>query len=822
MRLFPRVRVQSGAGDAGTFWTAVVDALSDSGLPLPDLPESRSIRGLAERMLTTAGRLTLVIDSFENVTSPGLDQELVETLSAATDLRLVVATRNRHHFPDEVTGRISTASIRARDLLLTDEETANLFSVCGLSPSAYRSDTLQRETGGWPELVHAVVAKLGDTPADPQELSGIAVGTAIDYLRRRLLSDATCGDRLEFAMISSLPEDFTISLAESIGGADASRHIRWLEEQGLLLTVAGRHENVHRWPDAARAALQEELSACYPDRLAEFHARAAGWSLTHGRPARALSHALEAGEWPLVVEVLENAWRFLPFAEPTLLHRTFATVPPGAMASSPRVAALRELLSPPPSTRLLELGALPRSAAQLIQLGMSGRARETLDTGILISLALRRRGDFEVAADYADRLRAVAAAARPTDTACLRPEVELNAGLSMMLTGNHGGAEQSLRAAYESEDADAPRTRSAAAALLALNHAVVGEVDLARHWLDRCEGPALAPGPWTGLGRTAVAVARLLTALDRMDCHAAEAAARALWSPRPRSNELWAFVLYAQAQYALHLGDPIGTLDRLQREQTAHRQLLGPDAVGGPLLTTAQAALLLSAGHADQAGQLLRRAAPHPLLRVPAARLELLRDDPGAVRQLAADQVWERSANPRDRLEMTLLRAIARHRGGDRAGAIAAVRQAGEIATAVGLVRPFSTVPRAELAAVAHEVPTVTAYLAATAGRREPYPCSVAIVQLTDREHRVLRQLADGSTLAQTAGQLVVSYNTVKTHVRNIYRKLEASSREDAVARARQLGLLDPPAPPSPPHPEPPVMAPPARRGSRPAVGVRT
>jgi LuxR family maltose regulon positive regulatory protein len=62
--------------------------------------------------------------------------------------------------------------------------------------------------------------------------------------------------------------------------------------------------------------------------------------------------------------------------------------------------------------------------------------------------------------------------------------------------------------------------------------------------------------------------------------------------------------------------------------------------------------------------------------------------------------------------------------------------------------------------------------------------------QLSERELDVLRLLASDLSLRELAGELYVSLNTVKTHARAIYRKLDATSRERAVERARELELL--------------------------------
>lgn len=61
---------------------------------------------------------------------------------------------------------------------------------------------------------------------------------------------------------------------------------------------------------------------------------------------------------------------------------------------------------------------------------------------------------------------------------------------------------------------------------------------------------------------------------------------------------------------------------------------------------------------------------------------------------------------------------------------------------------------------------------------------------LSEREREILGLLASGCSNQEIAGRLVVAVGTVKVHVHNIFRKLEATSRTRAVARARELGLL--------------------------------
>jgi ATP/maltotriose-dependent transcriptional regulator MalT len=61
---------------------------------------------------------------------------------------------------------------------------------------------------------------------------------------------------------------------------------------------------------------------------------------------------------------------------------------------------------------------------------------------------------------------------------------------------------------------------------------------------------------------------------------------------------------------------------------------------------------------------------------------------------------------------------------------------------------------------------------------------------LTKRELEILRQLSTGRTLTIIAGDLHISQNTMKTHLKNLYKKLAADGRNDAVEKAKALFLL--------------------------------
>jgi DNA-binding NarL/FixJ family response regulator len=86
---------------------------------------------------------------------------------------------------------------------------------------------------------------------------------------------------------------------------------------------------------------------------------------------------------------------------------------------------------------------------------------------------------------------------------------------------------------------------------------------------------------------------------------------------------------------------------------------------------------------------------------------------------------------------------------------------------------------------LAPEVTAKVMHAAARTRSRQPP------VDLSPRELEVLVELAQGTTTLEIAATLVISQNTVKTHVRHILEKLGVSNRAEAVSRATAMGLLD-------------------------------
>jgi LuxR family maltose regulon positive regulatory protein len=188
------------------------------------------------------------------------------------------------------------------------------------------------------------------------------------------------------------------------------------------------------------------------------------------------------------------------------------------------------------------------------------------------------------------------------------------------------------------------------------------------------------------------------------------------------------------------------------------------------------------------------------LLSLARARLLLADQRP----EEAYDLVQKREARLRPtgfaaaHIDTRALQALAAPTGAEALGFLA---EALSLAAPEGLVRPFVDLghPMATLLreAAAHGIAVdfigrLLAAFRATehrggdgSSRNQPL-----VDPLSEREFEVLRLLAGGSTNDEIGRLLYVSSNTVKAHLKNIYRKLDVDSRHEATGKARQLGLL--------------------------------
>ncbi|UMG93869.1 LuxR C-terminal-related transcriptional regulator [Nocardioides sp. TF02-7] len=800
-------RVRRGAADPAAFWAGLLEVLADAGLAVPPRRSwptgSYDLAGLVERALLAAHRpVVLVVDGFDRAGDAEVELTLVDIVRHVPDLRLVVTFRDHRSFTAPRHLDVDTAVVTARDLRFTVDETAELLAVAGRAPSSVLASTLASTlhgaTAGWPEVTRAAVLRLQDDPtADPAVVPAVVDRVASDYLEHRLVPQTRGARGTDLALVTSVADGFTEELAAVLtGGDDVKPDIEALVADGLLLAERVDGDWVYRWPTHARAALERELARTSPERVPGLHTRLAQWHLENAEPAAALHHARRSGDAALVVRVIEEAWLTLAIQHPDDLHRAFVETPLEPIAASSRALAARDIYIGLPDGYLPEIARLPAREDELTALAVRSDGAEIVDSGLAVLVALRRRGALAAATAYGDRLVRLAAAARaahPARVVPLHPSVRVQVGMAELLVGDLPAAQESLREAHAlSGDDPFGYVEATAAAHLALSHASVGDLRQSATWLERYDAAPDPPRSTAPVVRATVAAARLFDALDRLDLDRAQECERVL-AGRTGREETWPFLTAALCSLALHTGTAQDAVVELRRQREARGELTASGSFAGASLAAVEVSLLLALGRGNSARAVLEGPfRDHPLLRAGRARLALMAGDAAEALRIATDIGWEESAIPRHRLEVLLLRAVAAHRQGEQAHAREALRRAVATGRATGSVRAFTTVPRADLLDLARHDEDARDFVSQEplASAPDLFPGSVSLVELTPRERQVLAGLAAGLTTQQVADRSVVSYNTVRTQQRSLYRKLGTSDRADAIARARALGLL--------------------------------
>jgi LuxR family maltose regulon positive regulatory protein len=269
-----------------------------------------------------------------------------------------------------------------------------------------------------------------------------------------------------------------------------------------------------------------------------------------------------------------------------------------------------------------------------------------------------------------------------------------------------------------------------------------------------------------------------------------------------RERPLLAMHLLNRVQLLSDLGEHAGALDLVHamREQVGDWPLPGP--IREPL--TAQEALLEAATGAPDAGRALLQGmtARSPAAANALAMLDLLEGEPEAARVTLAAHLddGDDGAPVPIRAEAWLLDALALDALAEHTAAARSLERSLDLAEPVGLRRIVVTHGSAIGPLLHRHVRHGTAHPAMVADlveriERRGRPARRAAPEtlaepLSEREQAVLAYLPSIMSNQEIAGALMISVNTVKTHLKAIYRKLDATARCEAVQRARELTLI--------------------------------
>jgi LuxR family transcriptional regulator, maltose regulon positive regulatory protein len=814
--------------DRRRFWRGVLAALAaatgdDAVSALAVSPREPMSMALVAPALADAlegGRepVVLVLDDFHEVIDAVHDdlERLLRFPPPA--LRLVIVTRAD---PPIGLGRLrldgGLTEIRAADLNFSLDEAVALFGALGIVLAPEDLATLWRRTEGWAAALRLAALSLQNHP-DPRAFIQHFAGTDAtisDYLVSEVLARQP-PDLRAFLLRTSIVETLSAELADALTGAsDGHAMLARLEHGGVLTTPLDEGGTWHRYHPLFAELLRAELRAQLPDDVAQLHQRAATWLAAHGDNAAALRHAAVGGAGDLAAALTTTRWfPMMINGEMGTLRPILETMPRQLVEASPELAlafggallARGDHAGAQPYLRRADEGEAlvpperraPFAASRAAIALYEGRLRGDPNAALRAARELLERGDVVLESGEL--------------SSGVRSFVLGQLGIVELWTGDLDSAVAHLdRAHANALDAGNDWTALAATAHLAVARAFRGELPRAMRLADE----AVTLAARRGWGRSEPAGAaycvQAAVAIQRGQRDEAQTlvacAAEALHETRERP--LRAVHALNRALLLSDAGEPEAALNILQvaRDEVGDWPLLAP--LEDQLL--ARAALLQAAvGERDLGRALLERAERDGATSIPVAnalaKLCLQEGDPDAARALLAPHLGAGRDAPADltpvsaRAEAWLLDALALDALTEPDDAATSLERSLDLAEPAGLsrllvehgnrVRPL--LHRHVRRGTAHPA-IVSAVLETIEHRGNEGSRAVAVLlaePLSEREQAILRYLPTMMSNHEIAGELFVSVNTIKTHLKAIYRKLDASGRREAVQRGRDLGLM--------------------------------
>ncbi len=814
--------VQRDERDGQRFWRSVRDALAGvaGGGALAGragLAVGVGSEVLVERLLSDLRSLSepavLVIDDLHELHSDDALASLELFLTRLPEhLRVVLLTRaapglGLHRLC--LTGALT--ELRGEDLRCSVQETRELLEASGIALSDAAVASLHERTEGWAAGLRLAAASLAghrDHEAFVREFCGTE-RTVAGYLLAEVLERQPPEVR-DLLLRTSVLERISGPLADALtGGSGCERILHELESANMFVTALDVGRSWFRYHPLFADLLRLELRRVNPALIRPLHAAAARWHEQHGDIVEAIRHAQAAGDWPYAAGLLaDNQLELILGGYMATVRALLDAFPADVAAADPELAlafALARLYEGQHEEAAAHVAVAERLAAAV---GDDHRRRFELGLAVATLWSARVGGDLSRVPDASRRVESALKAHLPSDVHGQphRATALLKLGIAQMwslrLDDGRGHVEEALSLARR---IGRPYLEMACLGQLALAAPVSGlplavgrrlaeeAVSIAEvHGWDthRNAAPSLAAA-----GSTLAWLGRLEEAercLDRAERALAPAGAPEIGllvnkgrgmvrlGQRRLEDALAAFRAAERTQGALGSEHPL-TLDLSSRKLRTQIEMGETAAVRAAL--------------ADLPPQARGRAE----MRIAAAAAELAEE----CAQQAVDElvpVIEGSArtfHPGTMIEALLLDAVAREQLGDRAAAAASLERALALADPDGILLPFALVDVRELLERHGGHRTAHSSLRATvldmlAGASPPPEVEPLRDPLSDAELRVLRYLPSNLKATEIAAELCVSANTVRTHVRHVYAKLDAHNRSEAVSRARQNGLLAP------------------------------
>lgn len=823
---------------AGKVGEGVIRALS---APQPPPPESL-LTTLLNDISALPGHCVFVLDDYHVIRSKPIDGCLAFLLDhLPPQMHLVMATREDPPLPlGRLRARGHLTELRSADLRFDSAEAAAFFNqVMGLALLPNDIAALESRTEGWIAGLQLAALSMRGCP----DLSAFIRSFAgdhryiVDYLVEEVLQRQPEEIR-SFLLQTSILDRLHGSLCNAVTGQEEGHaRLEFLERGNFFVVSLDDRREWYRYHHLFAEVLSAHLRADRPDQVAELHLRASLWHERNGDGADAIRHALAGKAYARAADLIEPACPAMARSgQEAVMLRWVKEIPEDQVRCRPVLGAwyAGALLA---GGQLEEARERLREAEQWLEMTADARERQEAAPAEMVvvdeaefrrlpgSIAMYRsglalvQGDVTATMQYARQVLDLA----PEDD-------HLRRGAAAALLGLASWRNGELETAHRMFSDGIANVQLAGAIPDAINGAIAladiriaqGRLREAMRTYERGLRLAIDRGvpDLRGTADIYVGMSELYREYD--DLHAAmqhllRSKEQGEHAGFPQNRYRWRV---AMARIREAQGDPDGALELLREAERLYASDFFLNMRPVPAL---MARVWLAQGRLGEALDWADRqnlsaqddlSYPREFEHITLARLLLARDQSsGADRSMREAmellnrllQAAEEGGRTGSAIEILVVQAMAYQLKGDIPAALVPLARALTLAEPEGYVRVFADEGRS-MAALLEAVTVqgtsnnyVRRLLTALGKDEGKTPTVRAPVQppaapltepLSERERDVLRLLATELSGPDMARELIVSLNTLRTHTKNIYDKLEVNNRRAAVRRAMELDLL--------------------------------
>ena len=785
--------------------------------PQPPPPETILI-ALINEIALLSEKIVLVLDDCHLIDSQPVHDALTFLLeNLPPQLHLVITTREDP--PIQISrfrARGQLTEFRAIDLRFRSSETAEFLNqVMGLNLSAEDITALETRTEGWIaglQLAALSMQGLDDTAGFIHSFTG-SNRMILDYLIEEVLTQQSKDIQtflLQTAILNRLNGSLCDALTEQ---EDGQANLEMLERANLFIVPLDDERRWYRYHHLFADLLQQRLKQSKSDQLHELHRRASNWYDQQGFRTEAIDHALHCADYERAIELIdadeEGNYEGVSLLT---LQRWFAAIPDKFIATHPQMLLMKAWTQfnsgqiDDAEQNLLDVAQLLENADHLANSEwamLSGRVLAI--RSFIASLCGDSAGCAHLARQALDML--------PAKEQAWRSVVTLSLGDAYAVQGQMAAAQKIRAEALKlGQSAGNPfillMTNLNLAETLVQQGQIGAVLEICERQMQFAIDHDLTEAPIVGwlLGLWGIALAELnqmeqALELTRKGAELAErgqdmfyinhsylyrvrvlfsvgdmAGAEAILHELRQFGQnsmlpLWATSQAAAWQVRIWLEQE--KINLVSQWETANELTLGDDIpFAHEPEYVALARAWLAQGRMEDAVELFER-----------------------LRSIA--EIGGRSLRV---VELFLLLALAAHAKDDISQALTLLEQALILGEPNGLIQTFvnegPVLASLLYAALQENIESIyvqrilAAFPIETSQQSEASHETEWLEPLTDRELEILQYVAEGLTNQKIGDRLYLSANTVKTHLRNIYGKLDVNSRVQAVSRGRALGII--------------------------------